>query len=213
MIASFVPLAAYLLVPTSSAATHTVDMAVPFAAPQWQDGVQVTVRHLGMVAAHLPDQVVQSTWSHINCRVKDGNVVVVFDAAPDDWPAQIPPSVSCQAGPDTLVVNLVPDLDGQAAVDAEIDVGASGTTVEAAPNRSVVRHHRLVGYGDVLEGSYVAVLGGSEWPGVRCDVAENSKGESWVRLTFARDSPAGAGACDLPLVGGGTVALPLALSR
>jgi len=73
--------------------TAKVDFPVVQDAPVFKE--VITSDMLFDVAAGFDDREVQSDWAHVVCIVRNGIVMLRFQAARDQWPESWPAAASC----------------------------------------------------------------------------------------------------------------------
>lgn len=200
-----------LIVAEANAGYYNTAIGIPHT-PRSGTDTRVIVRHLGEVATGLQDQTITASWPYITCLIEDENLVVLFAAEPQNWPATIPSSTTCTAGNDVLTINIFNDTAPDMLAE-DLDIGTGGITITGRPYYALEANFRLSSTLSLVTGDYDAQLSGNGWTGVLCQVEYNAQQEPWLRLSITKSAVAGEGECAIAKVGGGRHVVPIDLTR
>jgi hypothetical protein len=195
----------FMLVLPAHATDYQIDLPIKAPMPIYKSADTTIVAGIsyGAVAAGVPDQVIPSSWSYIDCHIRNGNAMVLFSATPATWPSSWPTSVTCQGGGDSVTITLT---DNPAADTFDNDPNftpSQGLTVQAPEDTAFVQQYNLPSNGDYTEGSWAGRESPTKvWTGVYCDVGIDASGPH-LALYIAGDVDTKDGYCVLPNSQGG----------
>lgn len=190
----------------SYAATYEVELEVYATAPQAPPGSGHVVRLARQLAAtSLPDTTVSTAHPNFTCEIANGHVQAVFTASVASWPTSFPATVTCSYGADTLVVH--PVLTAPPPMSWDLQQGHVATV--RRPNGTPAIASYLYPAGTPVASGSVAASGLVD---VTCTSMQTSvPGRHAVQVVTESTTVAGIGTCAMPLAGGGTYTVDVAV--